>query len=200
MTTIQRSPDLGIGIRLQRIVEAKPVAAPSLKPQPPYWWGWSDKPNNPVTFLEIERQEYPTTYFPPGLWVAVVEGATQVTWEVTFTPKIWGDTDPSDRIHLVEAAGKAIPVALPKLGTAVIGADLFVTDSISFTAVLKGGGYEREFTTVGELPLIVASGNTISVMSKSIDLTGIITAIASVDGKVIGKAELVLKYVNQFAI
>ena len=69
-----------------------PPPPPQPPPQPPYWEG-RDVDGAHTTVLHIKRkaQFIPSegvvfTYFQEGLWVAVVDGATEVDWAITITP------------------------------------------------------------------------------------------------------------------
>lgn len=88
---IQRTPDLGIGIKLQRVSSDLP------SPKPPWWWGWYDSAGQRQQTLLVTRNlghqlPEPIPAAPnywPELWVAVVDNATDVVWHIEFTPELW---------------------------------------------------------------------------------------------------------------
>lgn len=74
------------------LIRRRRPPAPQPPPQPPYWEG-RDVDGAHTTVLHIKRkaQFIPSegvvfTYFQEGLWVAVVDGATEVDWAITITP------------------------------------------------------------------------------------------------------------------
>ena len=93
---IQRTPDLGIKIKLQRlpvVPDAVPAAAPPkpVEVLPPFWEGRDDEDGVRQSTLSIGTSvkftgEAIYTYFDEALFVAVVDGAAQVDWSILLTP------------------------------------------------------------------------------------------------------------------
>lgn len=87
MTVIQRTPNLGIGIRMRR-VSAAPAAAAAPGPDPvggtPVWVGMDG-----ATEIEVRALDSATcNAYPIATWSGVVEGVADVVWSVAFTPVI----------------------------------------------------------------------------------------------------------------
>lgn len=87
MTVIQRTPNLGIGIRMRR-VSAAPAAAAAPGPDPvggtPVWVGMDG-----ATEIEVQALDSAAcNAYPIATWSGVVEGVTDVVWSVAFTPVI----------------------------------------------------------------------------------------------------------------
>lgn len=119
---IQRSPDFGLRIRLQRLPAVVPnvaaaVVAPEVVTLPPWWWGYMDESDQHATTLEVTWDApvapTPSPAYWPGLWVAVVEGATEVTWEIEFTPTVWVKQAAVGSEVVVAWQGETIGLQLP---------------------------------------------------------------------------------------
>lgn len=201
MTVVQRSPNLGINIRLQPLTEAPKVIAVS--PKPPVWWGWRNEKSEPETVLTTTWDDAatPPGYF-PGMWCAFVENATAVDWEITYTPKIWFNGVWTDFKEVIAWTGKPITKKLPPAmaGSAV----LFDTADVALPDPLEVGensvtlsGYWPE-AVVG-IPLVIASGNSLSVRPYNGSPTGVLVAKASVKGKVLGTVQLTIKRVTSYS-
>lgn len=93
---IQRTPDLGIKIKLQRlpvVPDAVPAAAPPkpVEVLPPFWEGRDDEDGVRQSTLSIGTSakftgEAVYSYFDEALFVAVVDGAAQVDWSISLKP------------------------------------------------------------------------------------------------------------------
>lgn len=93
---IQRTPDLGIKIKLQRlpvVPDAVPAAAPPkpVEVLPPFWEGRDDEDGVRQSTLSIGTSikftgEALYSYFDEALFVAVVDGAAQVDWSISLKP------------------------------------------------------------------------------------------------------------------
>ena len=205
---IQRSPDLGVGIRLNKAVVA---VVEKSNPKPPHWWGWAEANGTKLTKLTPRWDRYgipdsPYGYW-PGLWSAVVEGATSASWAVTFEPKVWLAFDTGAPVEDPTWIGSEIVLALPKnLPQNPIA--LFEPQAANLPELEFGGSsvspwsyWEGQYSTPGfpELPIprIVGAGNTLSVYADSKCLSGTLVAKATVDGKLLGSVELELLRVNQ---
>lgn len=199
MTVVQRSPNLGINIRLQPLTEAsKPALA--AKPKPPYWWGWKNAKREAETVLEAVFNEaaVPPGYG-PGLWCAVVENAVSVVWSVTYTPKIWFNGSYSDFEEIVAWTGTPIHFALPP-STIPDSSTLFDTADVALPDPLEVNGNTIPMSSywpeaVAGIPLVIATGNSLSVMPYTGSPPGVLTATASVNGKVVGLVQLTIKRV-----
>lgn len=193
---VQRSPDLGIGIRLKRIPEAVKQA---IDPSPPVWWGWFDGNGERSTSLSILAAEF-YQYGPPspygiGVWVAVVDNATTVRWEVSFTPKIWfkGDRKTAEVIWAGDPRTWSLPALLPKTPNV-----LFTPQNVTIPEHLKLDGVDKRFSSywavqntnqIGReipLPSVVAAGNTLTVAPDIRAMSGSLSATAFVDGGAVG--------------
>lgn len=196
--TIQRTPDLGIGIRLQRLPVAQAVqqvVQPPLPPEPPWWWGWLDEDGKRITSLEVQHGPHavdmPSEYW-PGLWVAVVEGAMAVRWDVSFTPTIWfAGVDPDADAEVVwegEPVEMQLPATLPAEPDT-----LFTPPTVTLPDPLAIGGSDVSPWTywpgAGDtagfpnlpIPKITAAGNTLSVAQSDKSVSGVLAANAYVD-------------------
>ena len=209
---IQRSPDLGVGIRLNKAVVAVAVAVvEKSNPKPPHWWGWAEANGDKLTKLEPRWGLYgipnsPYGYW-PGLWSAVVEGATSASWVVTFTPKVWLSSDIGAPVEDPSWEGEAIELALPQRlpqnPIALFEPQLVALPGIDFEGsnVSSWFYWEGAYSTPSfpELPIprIVGAGNTLSVYADSKCVSGTLVAKATVDGKLLGSVELQLLRVNQ---
>lgn len=198
--TIQRSPDLGLGIRMQRLPQAVQQA-----PQTPWWWGWMDASGLQASNLEVVWNpdvgpDLPNAYW-PGLWVAVVEGAATVRWEIEFTPKVWFKSDEPDAMAEVLWRGPPIsydlPPALPDKPEALFTASFAALpdplsiggSDLSPWSYWAGAYYSPGFPNV-PAPKLVAAGNTLSVAQDSKSMSGSLVAQAHVGGRKVGTATL----------
>lgn len=202
MTVVQRSPDLGINIRLQRLapVSTGVVAAPATPPGAPYWWGWNDEKHKHTTSLERLWDDASTPAYFPGEWVAVVDGATAVTWTVQFTPTVWfigtGET-----VANILWQGDPIVSRLPPSGSLPTPSTLFATEPTPLPDPLTTNEGDIPYATYWAglnptTPLLIATGNTLSVLADSVPVTGVLTAKATVDGAIVGVVTLTLKRVT----
>lgn len=201
---IQRSPDLGIGIRLQRLPQAvqQAFARPAPQPvQPPWWWGRMDAAGQRATTLTVQWDpavgpDYPFAYW-PGLWVAVVEGATAVRWDVKFTPKIWfkdwGDGAESELVWTGEPIALQLPPALPAAPEALFTPALvtlpdplaIAESSVDAWTYWAGAYYTPTFPAL-PAPIVIAAGNTLSVAQDTKSMSGSLVANAFVDDVGVG--------------
>lgn len=198
--TIQRSPDLGLGIRLQRMTQV--VAAPLATPKPPFWWGWPDTTGEPAKTLEVLWTEFASPAYFPDLWVAVVDGATAVTWQIEYTPTVWFKGDEADAVEFVAWEGEPIALQLPPSGKLPKPEVLFSQRYAGLPDPLIVGTTEIPLSSywsgyVSAVPMFVATGNTLSVMADTHSPSGILIAQAFVNGASIGTVKLTLKRVNR---
>lgn len=193
MKVVQRTPDLGIGIRLQKLV----ATAPSLPPKGPYWFGWeksgSDAFVNEVTTIwdTIKNPAYL-----PGIFCATVDNASQVDWQVEYLPKIWFKGYESHDKEIVAWTGSTVQIALPKIQNKdyvparIVLPDPLVVEHSSIPLVVYWSG------SVAPLPLIIATGNSLSVVPYYGSPSGVLTATASVSGNKVGVVQLTIKRVT----
>ena len=92
---VQQVPGRRVELAVQVRKEAAPVALeqPS-EPvvQPPVWNGWEDRDGNrTVNLTRYSRygNDGVGQIFRPPLFVAIVDGAQHVHWDVAFTPVLW---------------------------------------------------------------------------------------------------------------
>ena len=173
MKIVKRSPDLGIGIRLQK--------KSLLDPKPPYWWGWGGRPSDLTVMQDIEK--FPS--FWPGFWTAVVEDASEVFWHGSYTPARWETSGKQKVTDLLVWTGDPVLFQLPPQGSLPNPEVLFKPQ----TAKWENG-------EPLEIPLLVASGNTLAVYLQSVVLGAILSATAFVDGAIVGSANLTFRDVS----
>lgn len=203
--TIQRTPDLGIGIRLQRLPVAQAVqqvVAQPQQPEPPWWWGWLDEDGQRATSLEVRHGPHavdmPSEYW-PGLWVAVVEGATAVRWNVSFTPTIWFAGDGTEVVWEGEPVELQLPATLPAEPDT-----LFTPPTVTLPDPLAIGGSDVSpwtyWPNAGDtpgfprvpIPKLVAANNTLTVAQGDKSVSGVLAANAYVDNVGVGSVNLAL--------
>lgn len=201
MTVVQRSPNLGINIRLQPLSEAPKVLA--IAPKPPVWWGWRNADKSPATELLAEWNEAATFQtYGTGMWCAVVENAPEAAWEIEFLPKIWFMGLYSDFKEIVAWTGKPVKWSLAPAPVPVSNT-LFDQKMIELPDPMMIGDSPVPLSSYWQgqvmgLPLLIASGNTLSAMAYPGSPTGILTATAFVRGKRLGSVQLTLKRVTTY--
>ena len=200
--TIQRSPDLGLGIRLQRL----PVAAPAQKveptsPKPPVWWGWEDEKGNNATKLSARWDSPPNAMSPdgyfPGVWAAVVENVASVEWEIVFTPKIW--REPDGELTLAwegDPVKVQLPLALPGTPSEIFDGQRVTLPTLTILAITVEpseywllGGRGTTFPDIS-MPTWVAAGNTLTVGQDHKSMSGTLIATAMVGTQKLGSVSL----------
>ncbi|MES2948676.1 MAG: hypothetical protein V4858_09050 [Pseudomonadota bacterium] len=198
--TIQRSPDLGLRIRLQRLPE-EAVPAPQAQPKPPIWLGWQDEEGKEATSLSARwdtpsNATSPDGYF-PGVWVAVVDNAMAVEWDIEFTPKIWRETNgeltlawegrtvklkrPSTLPDTPENLFDGQRVTLPVL--------TILEETVAPSEYWLLGGRGSEFPEVS-MPTWIAAGNTLTVGQDHKSMSGTVVATATVGTQKVGSVTL----------
>lgn len=201
MTIVQRSPDLGINIRLQPLSEAPKVLAS--KPLPPYWWGWKDANKNPAVDLVAEWNEaaVPQSYG-DSIWCAVVENTPTAYWEVEYVPKIWFNGEYSDFEEIVAWTGAPVKWTVPP-SPIPASSTLFAQKTVPLPDPLKvkTSTVPLDYYWLGPvmgIPLVIATGNTLSVLAYPGSPSGVLTATAFVAGKRIGIVHLTIKRVTTY--
>ena len=216
---IQRSPDLGLRVRLQRL----PTAPEQLAPDPPFWQGWQDAQGQRRSAIEANCDRGETGYsrlrgYGPNLWVAVVERVPAVTWQVSFTPMVWFDKDASmpgpasggatqpEPVWIGEALGYELPVSsLADLGPRLKPRQVELPATLKIDGVEKRaeryweGAYDIEGFPMLPAPLFISAGNTLSVRAELTSMSGLIEARARVGVKEIGTVRLTLRRVNSYS-
>jgi len=216
---VQRSPDLGLGIKLQRLSEPPkpqkpadplPPPPPVVEPSPPWWWGWFGEDGERRTRLETTHSNGDPAMdgrlgYWPGVWTATVDGASAVTWIVEFTPMLWlGQWDePTNEVVSVVVAWEGKPTRwdLPPVTPLPLPEDLFalapfdLPDPVSylgedFTPVTYWSG------PVTALPLAIAAGNTLCVVQDSRGVSGALRASAFFNGTALGEVTCLFKRIN----
>lgn len=160
-----------------------------------------DVNGQPATVLDVlwdaeVGPDMPNAYW-PGLWVAVVEGAAAVRWEVTFTPKIWfKGPAPGAKTAVVwegDPVALQMPAALP-----ATPAVLFTPEKVTLpnpfpvagSAVPPltywAGGYDTPGFPNVSVPQVIAAGNTLSVAQDTKAMSGTLVANAFVDDVGVG--------------
>lgn len=207
MTVVQRSPNLGINIRLQRL--AAPVAAPvppAVKPdpakalKPPYWWGWGSEGGNVgdrTTELTTVWEELTAVGYDPGLWIAKVEDTVSVVWQVVFTPMVWFNGAPSGDVEVLAWTGDPTAFQSPPERPEDVSfyppyAALPDPLVVGVTSMSFGHYWAGDLTSV---PLSVGAGNTLSVRLEKGSPSGLLVATAFVGGAKLGEVSLLIKRV-----
>lgn len=208
---IQRSPDLGLRIKLQRNeAQAKEAMADG-----PWWAQWYGADGQRLKVLEVEHFIPPNKIegwkprYRDGLWVAVVEGVAAVSWRVTFTPVIsvfLNGTDNPLWNGKEIWRGAAINFTLSGSAPPMNSLDPYPADQVVLPEMIKVGNNEiwrdtfwpqwilgRNIGPGVSLPVIVSAGNTLSVAAGGHSLTGELRAVASVGGTELGAVSIVLR-------
>lgn len=202
---IQRTPDLGIKIKLQRlpvepVVPVVPVC-PVPVMEPPVWYGWEDGDGNRLVDLSLESDNFNNDVghtFDRGLFVAVVDGAQYVHWDIAFTPVLWNAADEEGwRGETLEdtlwsedfwGRGYASLIDLPADVGGSAPEDYWPMQRVRFR---KRGG---EWTDNGAyLPSYIAAGNTLSLslFDPAAAMSGELTAVAkTIEDVEIGRVTL----------
>ena len=202
MTVVQRSPNLGLTLRMQRL--APPAVAPVVDDgggplpgdaQPPVWARWFDDADAPATEIQLETYVdtlgYPHGRFAVGPAVAVVVGGIEVTWEVTFVPTLWNTA--GTVIWEGTALDSTLPLAIspgdnPTPPTRSITLPTFGEAEPSMYWPHEWRGYAN-YDTVYE-PLMVAAGNTLTVALETGGSPGVLEAVAKIGTTVMGTVRL----------
>lgn len=209
---IQRSPDLGLRIKLQRNdVQAKQAVADG-----PWWAQWYGSDGQRLKALEVEHfipadggGEVWRPRYRDGLWVAVVEAVVAVSWRVTFTPVInvyVRDMGAPSRERKEIWRGQAVSFTLSEPFSAGDVLDPYPPARVVLPDVIKVG--DRQISVYSywptgilgvdigpgvSMPVVVAAGNTLSVAAGSHALTGELRAVAAVGGTEVGAVSIVLR-------
>lgn len=200
MTVIQRTPNLGLTLRMQRI--AAPAVAPAAgdgglpgDPQPPVWARWFDDADEPATEIQLETYMgsggVPLGRFVVGPVVAHVAGGVDVEWEVTFVPTLWAEGT-GDVLWTGDVLASTLPLAVapgdnPTPPTRAIVLPDLGGESPSF--YWPHSWRDAPIGTVYE-PLMVAVGNTLTVALETGSSPGVLEAVAKVGTTVLGTVRL----------
>ena len=180
-----------------------PVVEPPVCPvpviEPPVWYGWEDDDGNRLVDLSVEAEPINDDFgyvFERVLFVAVVDGAQYVHWDVAFTPVLWNAADEEgwrgetleDTLWSEDFLGRGY-ASLIELPSDVGEPDAYwPMERVRFR---KRGG---EWTDNGVyLPTYVAAGNTLSVslFHPAATISGELTAVAkTIEDVEIGRVTL----------
>lgn len=208
-TPVQTVPGRTVEMEVQvrRIAPAPapevPVVEPPVCPvpaiEPPVWYGWEDEDGNRLVDLSVEAERINNDFgyvFERVLFVAVVDGAQYVHWDIAFTPVLWNAADEEgwrgetleDTLWSEDFWGRGY-ASLIELPSDVGEPDAYwPMERVRFR---KRGG---EWTDNGVyLPTYVAAGNTLSVslFHPAATISGELTAVAkTIEDVEIGRVTL----------
>lgn len=198
---IQRTPDLGIKIKLQRlpvVPDAVPAAAPPkpVEVLPPFWEGWLDDDGERMTDITESMNRHNadtrTRFFWQSVFVAVVDGASNVDWEIEFVPEagsVAGDFGEAQSYFLNSEAREGVPrPQYEVLPTEVAGEDTGWHYAMDFPI-------DRKFRPLLYYPVFAAISNTlvVNLYDPRGTMPGLITATASINSVVVGVVTLTLE-------
>lgn len=198
---VQRTPNIGIAIKLQRASAPPPQQQDVASPR---WVGYLTATGEPMRHLAYEL-------FPEerGVWVAEVPGAIQVDWHLTY--EVWAES------MVYRASGYALEKAVLDVVTIVLPEPSpqphekpyydephwtylwagepqtyhlppWPENPARFQAVVGG------FPIDGFCPAVIPAGNTLTVSLERWPLwAGLLRARASVAGVIIGEVSLALR-------
>lgn len=206
-TSVQQIPGQRVEMAVQVRKEAAPVALeqPS-EPvvQPPVWNGWEDRDGNRTVNLTRYSgygNDGVGQIFRPPLFVAIVDGAQHVHWDVAFTPVLWSVVEDKGQRYEEEIwRGNPIEttlwsesfwseteeseIELPEVGGAA-PQDYWPMVKLDFD-----GWVVNDFAY---LPFYIAAGNTLSVclFDPAAAMSGELTAVAkTIEDVEIGRVTL----------
>lgn len=189
-----------------------PVVEPPVCPvpviEPPVWYGWEDDDGNRLVDLSVEAEPINDDFgyvFERVLFVAVVDGAQYVHWDISFTPVLWSVTEDKGQQSQEEVwRGDVIETTLSsdefwsggyaeliELPADIGGAEPDAYWPMERMWFRKDGG---EWTGNGVyLPIYIAAGNTLSVslFHPAATISGELTAVAkTIEDVEIGRVTL----------
>ena len=211
-TPVQQIPGQRVELTVQVRKDAAP-AAPEPPPEPPpepvvqlpVWSGWEDEDGNRAVNLTRDPEfqfDGVGRIFRPALFVAVVDGAQHVHWDVTFTPVLWSMWvgNKGTRHEEERWRGDSIEIALRseefERETEEHFIDLPEVDGIGphdyWPMVTRGWDWYVPNEYAG-LPIYIAAGNTLSVslFDPAAAMSGELTAVAkTIEDVEIGRVTL----------
>lgn len=189
MTVIQRTPNLGIGIRLQREGTGPSggsnggLSAGSGSAQPPHWAGYIDASGRPMTDLAYDFDPGGSSRLVAGVWVGVVPGVAEVEWEVRYALRwldhYWDWDDDAVKPVRIELGEETYPATAPQQQPATTPSytqpdwwyetlampQLYHQDPwpgvLVRREVPQEDGYNKK--AIGYLPTVIRAGNTLCV-------------------------------------
>lgn len=208
-TPVQTVPGRTVEMEVQvrrtapALVPEVPVVEPPVCPvpiiEPPVWYGWEDGDGNRLVDLSVDAESINDDFgyvFGRALFVAVVDGAQYVHWDIAFTPVLWNAAEEEgwrgetleDTLWSEDFWGRGY-AALIELPSDVGEPDAYwPMERVRFR---KPGG---EWTDNGVyLPAYVAAGNTLSVclFDPAATISGELTAVAkTIEDVEIGRVTL----------
>lgn len=204
---VQQVPGRRVELAVQVRKEAAPVALeqpPEPVVQPPVWNGWEDEGGNRTVNL-TRYSGYGLDgvgqMFRPALFVAIVDGAQHVHWDVAFTPVLWSVVEDKGQRYEEEIwRGNPIEttlwsesfwseteeseIELPEVGGAA---------PWDYWPMVKGDFDGWVVDDFAYLPFYIAAGNTLSVslFDPAAAMSGEVTAVANtIEGVEIGRVTL----------
>lgn len=203
-TPVQQVPGQRVEVAVQVRKEAAPVAPVPLEQpsepavQPPVWNGWEDRDGNRTVNLTRYSgygNDGVGQIFRPPLFVAIVDGAQHVHWDVAFTPVLWRVVEDKGQRYEEEIwRGNPIETTL--------WSESFWSETEESVIELPevGGAAPQDYWPMVKwdddfayLPFYIAAGNTLSVslFDPAAAMSGELTAVAkTIEDVEIGRVTL----------
>ena len=202
-----RTVEMEVQVRRTAPIPATSVVEP-LVVKPPVWCGWEDDDGIRMVDLSVNANSINDdagATFEQGLFVAVVDGAQYVHWDISFTPVLWSVTEDKGQQSQEEVwRGDVIETTLSsdefwsggyaeliELPADIGGAEPDAYWPMERMWFRKDGG---EGTGNGVyLPIYIAAGNTLSVslFHPAATISGELTAVAkTIEDVEIGRVTL----------
>ena len=202
-----RTVEMEVQVRRPAPIPATSVVEP-LVVKPPVWCGWEDDDGIRMVDLSVNANSINDdagATFEQGLFVAVVDGAQYVHWDISFTPVLWSVTEDKGQQSQEEVwRGDVIETTLSsdefwsggyaeliELPADIGGAEPDAYWPMERMWFRKDGG---EWTGNGVyLPIYIAAGNTLSVslFPPAATISGELTAVAkTIEDVEIGRVTL----------
>ncbi|MDD2692956.1 MAG: hypothetical protein PHX69_14405 [Simplicispira sp.] len=202
-----RTVEMEVQVRRTAPIPATSVVEP-LVVKPPVWCGWEDDDGIRMVDLSVNTNSINDdagATFEQGLFVAVVDGAQYVHWDISFTPVLWSVTEDAGQQSQEEVwRGDVIETTLSsdefwsggyaeliELPADIGGAEPDAYWPMESMWFRKDG---EEWTGNGVyLPIYIAAGNTLSVslFHPAATISGELTAVAkTIEDVEIGRVTL----------
>ena len=212
-TTVQTVPGRTVELEVQvrRSAPEAPIVEPQVCPvpvmEPPVWFGWQDKDGNRAVDLTRKSEHLLDgvgQIFRPALFVAVVDGAQYVHWDISFTPVLWRYGYNKGQWYEDELwRGDPIETTLQSEDFEADPYDLGYELKIELPQVdgaapqdywpMVTWSYGWEPNDFAYLPLYIAAGNTLSIslFDPAAAMSGELTAVAkTIEDVEIGRVTL----------
>lgn len=206
-TPVQQIPGQRVELTVQVRKDAAP-AAPEPPPEPPpepvvqlpVWSGWEDEDGNRMADLSIyasrDNNDVGST-FKSGLFVAVVDGAQYVRWDISFRPVLWGVEEEIWRGDAIETTLRSDEFWNERYASLIeLPADVGGAEPDAYWPMERVWFRNRdsgEWTEGVYLPFYIAAGNTLSVslFDPAAAMSGELTAVAkTIEDVEIGRVTL----------